>query len=83
MNKIITASEANRQFSKILRSVGKGDSYTITSHGEPVATLAPSPAKLQKERERAKKRLMTWLESLPTQDIGPWTREELYDDVPK
>lgn len=83
MNKIVTASEANRQFSKLLRNVGKGDSYTITSHGEPVATLAPSPSKLKKEQEAAKKRLMAWLRSLPVQDIGPWTREELYEDGPK
>jgi prevent-host-death family protein len=83
MNKIVTASEANRQFSKLLRKVGNGETYTITNHGEPVATLAPSPAKVQKERELAKKRLMAWLKTLPTCDVGPWTREELYEDDPK
>jgi prevent-host-death family protein len=83
MNKIVTASEANRQFSKLLRNVGKGDSYTITSHGEPVATLAPSAAKLEKERELAKKRLMRHLRAQRPVDIGPWTREELYDDDSK
>ena len=83
MNKIVTASEANRQFSKLLRNVGKGNSYTITSHGEPVATLAPSPAKLKKEQEAAKKRLMQHLRAQRPMDIGPWTREELYEDDPK
>jgi len=83
MNKIVTASEANRQFSKLLREVGNGETYTITSHGEPVATLAPSPAKVQKERELAKKRLMRHLRAQRPMNIGPWTREELYEDDPK
>jgi prevent-host-death family protein len=83
MNKMVSASEANRQFSKLLRDVGKGNSYTITSHGEPVATLAPSPATLKKEQEAAKKRLMRHLRAQRPVDIGPWTREELYEEYPK
>lgn len=33
MEKIIQATEANRHFSRILREVAEGDSFTRTSHG--------------------------------------------------
>ena len=39
--KSIAATEANRHFSRILREVSAGETYTITSRGEPVATVAP------------------------------------------
>ncbi|MGA3400219.1 MAG: type II toxin-antitoxin system prevent-host-death family antitoxin [Acetobacteraceae bacterium] len=76
MEKVIPAAEANRQFSRILRGVRKGDSVTITSNGRPVARLVPAPTK---GTEAAKQRLLAYLRSLPIQDIEPWTREELYD----
>src|SRR5689334_7940563 len=41
MEKTISAAEANRQFSRILRDVTSGQSYVVTSHGRPVARLVP------------------------------------------
>ena len=76
MEKTSRSTEANRQVSRILRYVGDGDSFTITSHGRPVARIVPARTP---DREAAKKRLLAWLDSLPTTDIGPWTREELHD----
>jgi prevent-host-death family protein len=40
--KTVTAAEANRRFSKILREVRAGETVLVTSHGEPVATIAPA-----------------------------------------
>src|SRR4029079_10499559 len=38
----VTATEANRSFSKLLRAVQRGERIEITSHGRTVAVLAPA-----------------------------------------
>lgn len=77
----ISATDANRQFSQMLREVREGETFIVTSHGTPVATLAPVADDLA-ARERSKKVLLARLESQPAQNLGPWTRDELYDDDP-
>jgi prevent-host-death family protein len=42
MDKLVSAAEANRRFSRILREVGEGRSYVVTSHGRPVARIVPA-----------------------------------------
>lgn len=37
----MSASEANRSFSALLRQVAQGRSFTVHSHGRPVASLTP------------------------------------------
>lgn len=37
----VTATEANRQFSRLLREVEAGGRITITKDGRPVAVLVP------------------------------------------
>jgi prevent-host-death family protein len=76
MDKVIQATEANRHFSRILREVRQGDSYTITSHGQPIARVVPAQAK---GSEAAKRRFLEYLRRQPTMEIGPFRREELYD----
>ena len=41
MEKAVSAADANRRFSKLLRAVREGQSYVVTSHGEPVARITP------------------------------------------
>lgn len=76
MEKVIQAAEANRNFSRILRDVREGDSYTVTSHGRPIARIVPARAK---DSDAAKQRFLEYLRQQPVLNIGPWTREELYD----
>ena len=76
MDKVILASEANRQFSRILREVAEGDIFIITSHGRPIARIVPAEAK---GSEGSKQRLLEHLRSQTVVDIGPFKREELYD----
>jgi prevent-host-death family protein len=76
VDKVIQASEANRQFSRILREVREGDTYTITAHGRPIARIVPAVAK---GSEAARQRLLERLRNQPTMEIGPFKREELYD----
>ena len=42
MDRIVTATEANRAFSRILNAVEKGEAYVVTSRGRPVARLSPA-----------------------------------------
>ena len=77
MEKAITAAEANRKFSEVLRGVKAGRSYIVTSHGRPVARIAP--INKQVDAERARTALIKRLRAQKAIDIGPWTRDELYD----
>jgi prevent-host-death family protein len=76
MEKVIQAAEANRRFSRILREVREGDSYTVTSRGQPVARIVPAQAD---DRATAHKRLLERLEKQPALRLGRWTRDDLYD----
>jgi prevent-host-death family protein len=78
MDKKVTAAEANRQFSRLLKDVRKGETFTVTSHGEPVARIVPTESKTS--RTEARKALFARLKSQPIRQIGNWTRDELYDD---
>jgi prevent-host-death family protein len=79
MDKIVSAAEANRRFSQLLRSVREGDSYVVTAHGKPVAKIIPIRGD-DTVRDAAHAALLERLRSQPAIDIGPWTREELYED---
>ena len=76
MTKYITATEANQKFSRILRDVAAGATYTVTSRGKPVAEIS-APKDEIKGQDLAG--LLKFMDSRPVRVIGPWTREELYD----
>ena len=77
VSKAVSAADANRDFSKLLRDVRNGESVVITSHGKPVARIIPYDAH-DPVRAAAKEILLARLRSQPAIDIGPWTRDELY-----
>lgn len=79
MEKIVSAAEANRKFSKLLRAVREGGSYVVTSHGNAVAKILPVEhgADLTNAARTA---LMKRLRSEPVVTIGRWNRSELYED---
>lgn len=82
MDETITAAEANRSFSRLLRGVREGRSYVVTSHGRPVAKLMPADHEdepMRRFRKAAKRALLERLAKQPALNAGPWTRDELYD----
>jgi prevent-host-death family protein len=79
MEKVVSAAEANRHFSQLLRAVREGESYVVTAHGRPVAKIIPIRGD-DAIRDKAREILLARLRSQPAIDIGPWTREELYED---
>lgn len=83
MAKIVTAAEANRNFSKLLRDVDRGETVVVTSHGTPVAELVPALDREKAERmEIAKRRLLDDLADQPRWTAPKWSRHELYEDEP-
>ena len=73
----VAAADANRAFSRILRGVREeGHSFTITSHGKPVARITPVTA--EPARAAARAALLDRLAAQPVAHVAPWSREELY-----
>lgn len=77
--KFFSASEANRQFSKILRDVRQGETVIVTSHGEPVAKIVPAGHDTA-EREEAMARLFARLDAQPVLNLPRVGRDEMHDD---
>jgi prevent-host-death family protein len=84
MEKTVSAADANRKFSELLRGVRKGRTYIVTSHGKPVAKISPADAEdVIKYKARA-----AFLDRLASQELPKgaapnvrWTRDELYEDA--
>jgi prevent-host-death family protein len=81
MDKVFTAADANRRFSELLRTVKKGRSVIVTSHGKPVAKITPI-ADDERAAEGGRAALFTRLQRERAVSVGRWTRDELYDDAP-
>ena len=79
MEKPVSAADANRKFSKLLRAVREGKSYVVTSHGRAVARIVPAEKESSVARG-AKVALLKRLRSERAIKIGRWNRDELYED---
>jgi len=78
MEKTISAADANRKFSEVLREVRQGRSYVVTSHGRPVARICPIVENTGALRARAA--LLKRVRAQPVRNVARWKREELYED---
>jgi prevent-host-death family protein len=78
MEKAISAADANRKFSQLLRDVREGQSYVVTSHGKPVARIGPFKAN-GAAAASARASLLSRLRAERVVKIGRWKRDELYD----
>jgi prevent-host-death family protein len=79
MTQSVSAAIANREFSALLRKVRGGATFTVTSHGQPVARIVPVAAGAPVARS-ARKTLFDRLASARPVSTGRWTRDELYED---
>jgi prevent-host-death family protein len=82
MDITVSAADANRRFSELLRGVREGKTYIVTSHGRPVAQITPPAEGEASERAAREGRWKNYVDELrnrPARHIGPWTREDLYD----
>ncbi|SPD72458.1 Prevent-host-death family protein [uncultured Desulfobacterium sp.] len=75
----ITTTDANREFSKLLRDVMNGSEVMILSRGKPVAKIT-SVSSVTFERNALKKHLLSRLKAQVATGARNWTRDELYDE---
>jgi prevent-host-death family protein len=80
MEKTVSAADANRRFSEVLRTVRRGDSVLVTSHGKPVARIVPAAERASTHRA-ARSALLARLRRERVVTIGRWTRDELYEGM--
>ena len=79
MDEPISAADANRRFSQLLRGVREDQmTYVVTSHGKPVARITPIDA-ASGISARAHAFLLARLKGQPALNAGSWTRDELYE----
>ena len=84
----VTAADANRYFSELLREVAAGEPVVITSRGKPLVKIAPVDEEEKREAERARaERQQRWeahlaqLGAQPVMNIPiTWTRDDIYDE---
>ncbi len=77
--KTVTAADANRQFSRVLREATQGEVFVVVSRGRPVATIGPV-SKAGAHRHRAKENLIARLRSQMVTGARTWSRDDLYQD---
>jgi prevent-host-death family protein len=78
MDQTISAADANRSFSRLLREVREGQTFIVTTHGKPIARIVPC-TEADASRQAARAALMRRLADQPVTDIGSWKRDDLYD----
>jgi prevent-host-death family protein len=76
--KTVSAAEANRDFSRLLRRAGAGETVIITSRGRPVAQIGPVEPDLASREAAHAALLRRWETTTPV--VAPWRREDLYED---
>jgi len=74
----VSAADANRHFSAMLKEVSRGARITVLSRGKPVAALVPV-VEAQREQREARAGLLKRLRSQAVSGKRTWTREELYE----
>ena len=75
MEKLVSAADANRKFSKLVRAVREGLSHVVTSHGRAAGIVPAVKGTAVSRRERVA--LFKRLRSEPVIAIGRWSPDEL------
>ena len=81
MERIISATDANREFSRVLKEVASGETYVVTSHGKPAIRMTPvtSDEADRAERNRKMRALLDRLAKMPLRHAGRITRDDGYE----
>lgn len=84
--KTVSAAQANRDFSKLLAGVQRGEVFTVVSRGTPVATMGPATSG-QAHRRFAQLALLSRLRAQEPRRVDKgrkptkrWRRDGLYSD---
>jgi len=78
--KTVTATEANRDFSKLLDEVSSGKAIGITKRGKMVATINQVNQREEEAAQASIREHLAQLRQQPVLGIPRGTRDELYED---
>ena len=85
MSQVLTAREANQQFSKLLAKVEQGETVRITKHGRTVAELRPASDDKRDDPEwrAAYDKMVALMDATPDDGyrVGKITEEDKYGEV--
>jgi prevent-host-death family protein len=81
MERSISATDANREFSRVLGEVSAGQTFVVTAHGKPVARMVPvtAPPIPNDDQSRRVHALVDELLALPLRAPGRITRDDGYE----
>ncbi len=79
--KSVSAAEASRHFSSLLREVSCGVRITVTLRGKPVATISGADLVEHKERAAARHALLSRLRATTATGTRGWSRIEIHRDA--
>ena len=81
MVKTVSAAQANREFSKLMKLVEGGEEVVVTSRGKPKVKIvrAENPDLAAEQRRKAFDELTELLRSRPTLNLPRLTRDDFYD----
>lgn len=81
MTRTVSAAQANREFSKLMRLVESGEEVVVTSRGKPTIKLVPviEVDDTAMRRQRAFDAMTRRLESQTAQNLPRATREDMYE----
>jgi prevent-host-death family protein len=74
----VSAAEANRQFSRIMREAAAGETVVVTSRGKPVIEIRPVVT-VPDEKQTAFTSLMKRLGSQTAHNLPRASRDDMYD----
>ena len=87
MNRVLTAREANQQFSKVLADIERGDTVLITKHGRAVAEMRPRTGGRRDDPEwqAAHARMVASMRAAPATGhrVGKLSEDDKYGDAPE
>lgn len=76
--KTISAADANRYFSAVLKDIAAGEQILVVSRGKPVAKIVPVNEGVS-ARKSARAVLLSRLSGQMPTGRRDWTRDELYE----
>ena len=81
MVKTVSAAQANREFSKLMKIAESGEEVVVTSRGTPKVKLVgiEKVDDAAARRQEAFDELTVWLRSQPILNLPRMTRDEFYD----
>lgn len=81
MARTIGQRELRNDNAEIMRRVERGESFTVTRNGKPIADIVPHRVEAEARCQCTAGELLETLRSLPPMDVERWYRERAEDDL--